>query len=327
VTSRRILILGAAGQVGRELQRSFAGCGEVQACTREQCDLANPAQIREVVRRFGPEVILNAAAYTAVDRAETERDLAIAINAIAPGILAEEAQQLGALLVHYSTDYVFDGAKDGPWQETDQPNPLNHYGATKLAGEQAIIQMNKTEGAPEPALSLPKGPSHLGTGEGPKKPKYLIFRTSWVYGPHGGNFLQTMLRLGRERDRLTVVADQTGAPTTSIAIAEATRTIVDGVLAGTYGTPENWTGLYHMTCTGSTTWFGFASEIFKQAERLQNLRAPQLTPITTDQWPTPAKRPRNSVLDNQKLRQKFGVELPNWQSELSRTLAQITTNH
>lgn len=299
-SARRILILGAAGQVGRELQRSFAGAGEIQASTREQCNLADPEQIRAVVREFGPDVILNAAAYTAVDRAETEREQATAINAVAPGILAEEARECGALLVHYSTDYVFDGTKAGPWLETDEPNPLSHYGATKLAGEQAIARVGG---------------------------RYLIFRTSWVYGPHGSNFLLTMLRLGRERERLTVVDDQTGAPTTSAAIAGATCAVVEGVQAGRYGTREDWAGLYQMTCGGSTTWFGFASEIFARADSRLGLKAPKLVPIATAQWPTPATRPRNSVLDNCKLQKMFGVELPDWRPELERAMAKMAANH
>jgi dTDP-4-dehydrorhamnose reductase len=289
----RIVILGATGQVGRELQRSFAGCGDVLACDRSQLDLADADKLRAAIRDAEPDIILNAAAYTAVDRAESEKDLATAINAVAPGVLAEEARRRDALLVHYSTDYVFDGSKRTPWTETDGPNPLNHYGASKLAGEEAIAQVGG---------------------------KYLVLRTSWVYGPHGNNFLLTMLRLGRERDRLTIVDDQTGSPTTSMALADATRKLVDGVLAGSFGDVKDWAGLYHMTCAGSTTWFGFAREIFARAEGRVAQHGPELVPISTDAWPTPAKRPGHSVLSNEKLRHRFDLQLPDWTDELDRTI-------
>lgn len=289
----RILILGANGQVGFELQRSFAGTGEILAWDRNGCDIADADQLRARVREAAPEIILNAAAYTAVDRAETEKGLATAINGVAPGILAEEALRLNALLVHYSTDYVFDGSKGSSWIEADEPHPLNHYGASKLEGERAIAQVGG---------------------------RYLIFRTSWVYGARGNNFFATMLRLGRERDRLTVVDDQTGAPTTSTALADATRTIVEGALADEFGSASEWAGVYHMTCAGATTWCGFAREIFALAEELLGRRMPEVAPISSDDWPTPAKRPRNSVLSNEKLERRFGVRLPSWQSELKRTL-------
>jgi dTDP-4-dehydrorhamnose reductase len=289
----RILIVGAAGQVGRELQRSFAGMGELLCYDRQEFDMADPDQVRAIVNDTNPDLILNAGAYTAVDRAETEQETATAINATAPRVLAEEARRRDILLVHYSTDYVFDGSKHAPWLETDQPAPLNHYGASKLAGEQSLAEIGG---------------------------KYLTFRTSWVYGPHGNNFLLTMLRLGGERDHLSIVDDQIGAPTTSVALADATRTIVEGALAGDFGTVEQWAGLYHMTCGGSTSWCGFAREIFALAEARKGQRKPQVDPISTDAWPTPAKRPRNSVLSNEKLRVRFGVQLGDWKSELDRTL-------
>ena len=285
----RILIVGAAGQVGVELQRSFAGFGSVVAVDLETVDLANEEQTRALVRRIRPDVILNAAAYTAVDRAESQRDLAMAINATAPRVLAEEALPLNALLVHYSTDYVFNGEKEQPWFESDEPNPLNFYGVSKLAGEQAVQQAGG---------------------------RFLIFRTSWVYGPHGNNFLLTMLRLGRERDRLAIVDDQFGGPTTSIELANATRTITEGVLAGEFGSTEEWAGLYHMTCGGSTTWFGFAKAIFAGAAKRLNVKPPELAPQATKDYPTPAKRPRNSVLSNEKLYDTFGVRLASWQKAL-----------
>jgi dTDP-4-dehydrorhamnose reductase len=294
--SPRILIIGGPGQLGIELQRSFAGTGPLVAVDREVVDLAVPEQIREIVRRVQPTVILNAAAYTAVDRAESEPELAAAINARAPRILAEEARELKALLVHYSTDYVFDGSKQEPWTEEDAPNPLNAYGAGKLAGEEAVRQVGG---------------------------RYLIFRTSWVYGPHGKNFLLTMLRLGRERDLLKVVDDQFGAPTTSIELARATRTIVDGVLAGNFGAVDEWAGLYHMSCGGSTTWCGFAKAIFARAGQLLNGRMPEVKPIPASDYPTPALRPRNSVLANAKLNARFGVQLAPWESALDEVLAAL----
>jgi dTDP-4-dehydrorhamnose reductase len=289
----RILIVGNAGQLGRELERVFAGFGPIVAVDRESVDLADPDQTRALVRRAAPEVILNAAAYTAVDRAESEMALAHAINALAPRVLAEEAVERNALLVHYSTDYVFDGSKHEPWTETDAPHPLNVYGACKLAGEQAIQN---------------------------SQAKHLIFRTSWVYGPHGNNFLLTMLRLARERDRLSIVNDQSGAPTTSIELARATHAIVTGVLAGRFGPPREWFGLYHMTCAGSVSWFGFAQAIFARASTLLGIKSPELTPIATKDYPTPAARPRNSVLSNAKLHARFGVQLPSWDSALEEVL-------
>jgi dTDP-4-dehydrorhamnose reductase len=289
----RILILGNAGQLGRELESIFAGIGPIVAVDRESVDLADADQTRALVRRAAPNLILNAAAYTAVDRAESERELAYAINEQAPRVLAEEALERNALFVHYSTDYVFDGSKPEPWIETDAPNPLNVYGASKLAGEQAV--------------------ENIGG-------KYLIFRTSWVYGPHGNNFLLTMLRLARERDRLSIVDDQVGAPTTSIALARATHAIVTGILAGRFGAPQDWAGLYHMTCAGAVSWFGFAQAIFARAAALLGVKAPELTPIATKDYPTPAARPRNSVLSNAKLHAHFGVELPPWESALDETL-------
>jgi dTDP-4-dehydrorhamnose reductase len=292
----RVLIVGNAGQVGVELQRSFAGFGEIIGVDRESVDLADANQVRALVRRVEPAIILNAAAYTAVDRAESETELAMAINAEAPRIMAEEALRTHALLVHYSTDYVFDGAKQGPWTEQDTPDPLNAYGATKLDGEEAILQ----------------------TGG-----KVLIFRTSWVYGPHGSNFLLTMLRLARQRDVLSIVGDQIGSPTTSIELARATQEIVSGVLAGKFGTTEDWAGLYHMTCSGSTSWCGFAQAIFARAGKLLDGKVPVVTPITSAEYPTPAKRPQNSVLSNAKLDARFGVRLASWEAALDTVIESL----
>ena len=293
-----ILIIGAAGQVGVELKRSFAGFGQIVTADQESVDLADVKQTRALVRRVQPHVILNAAAYTAVDRAESQRELAMAINATAPRILAEEASRLDALLVHYSTDYVFNGEKQQPWVETDKPGPLNVYGESKLAGELAIQQVGG---------------------------RSLIFRTSWVYGPHGNYYLLTMLGLGRERDRLSIVDDQFGSPTTSIELANATRTVTEGVLAGKFGAPQEWAGLYHMTCADSTTWFGFAKAIFAAAESRLQAKPPELTPLATKDYPTPAQRPRNSVLSNEKLRERFGVRLAPWRTALDDVLRVLSS--
>ncbi len=263
---------------------------------RESVDLADPDQTRDLVRRAAPDVILNAAAYTAVDRAESEMALAHAINALAPRVLAEEAAERNALLVHYSTDYVFDGGKQEPWTEADAPAPLSVYGASKLAGEQAIQN---------------------------SRARHLIFRTSWIYGPHGNNFLLTMLRLAAERDSLSIVDDQFGAPTTSIELARVTHAIVTGVLAGRFGAAADWSGLYHMTCAGSVSWFGFAQAIFARASEQLGVKAPELIPIGTKDYPTPAARPRNSVLSNAKLHARFGVQLPTWQSALDEVIARL----
>src|ERR1700761_1245299 len=265
--AQKILILGAGGQVGTELQRSFANAGEVIALSRETADLSRPEELRSLIRQLHPDVILNAAAYTAVDRAESEPELALTINGEAPRILAEEAASLNALLVHYSTDYVFDGSKRSPWEEADETNPLNVYGRTKLAGERAIQEVGG---------------------------RYLIFRTSWVYGPHGRNFLLTMLKLGRERDQLRIVDDQFGAPTSSSAIADATRKSVDPALSGTVGTGAQWSGIYHLTCGGETTWCRFAQAIF--AQQHASYKSPEVVAISSSEFPTAAVRPKNSVL-------------------------------
>lgn len=289
----RILIVGNAGQLGRELEMFFAGVGPIVAVDRESVDLADADQTRALVRRAEPDIILNAAAYTAVDRAESEPDIAHAINAEAPRVLAEEALQRRAIFVHYSTDYIFDGAKPEPWVETDPPHPLNVYGASKLAGEKAVEKVGGS---------------------------YLIFRTSWVYGPHGNNFLLTMLRLARERDRLSIVDDQVGAPTTSIELARATHQIVSGILAGRFGSESEWRGLYHMTSGGSVSWFGFAQAIFARAHALLGSKTPQLMPIPTTEYPTPAARPRNSVLSNARILAQFAVQLSPWPQALEEVL-------
>ncbi len=271
----RILLTGANGQVGWELRQTLALVGEVVAVNRAQLDLEDAARIAAVVREAKPDAIVNAAAYTAVDKAESERDAAFAANAVAPGTLAEEAKKSGALLVHYSTDYVFDGTKAAPYAEDDAPRPINVYGESKLAGERAIAASGC---------------------------RYLILRTSWVYGPRGSNFMLTMLRLAKERPELRVVDDQTGAPTSSLAIARATAQLL----------PRGAEGLLHMTASGATTWCGFARAILKQA----GIGTPVL-PISTADYPTPARRPRNSRLDCARLREDAGVALASWEEQLA----------
>ena len=295
----RVLIVGAAGQVGVELQRSFADFGDITAVDRVDFDLGDERETRDLVNRVDPDILLNAAAYTAVDRAESEPEIAAAINARAPRILAEEAKRRNAIFVHYSTDYVFDGEKQGPWTEQDVPDPQNVYGVTKLAGERAIEEVGG---------------------------KWLTFRTSWVYGPHGANFLLTMLRLARQREQLSIVDDQHGAPTTSIELANATRVIVEGAMAGRFGATEDWAGLYHMTCGGTTSWCGFAQAIFARAGGLLGGKVPEVTPIPSKDYPVPAKRPSNSVLSNNLLQQRFGVQLDPWQTALDAVVRVLSAN-
>ena len=295
----RILITGKNGQVGFELLNSLAGQGQVVAVGREQMDLSQPDSIRCVVRDIAPDLIINAAAYTAVDQAESEPELALAINGIAPGVLAEEAKRLCAVLIHYSTDYVFDGGKGMPYTEDDAPSPINVYGRTKLAGEQAVQ-----------AVDVP----------------HLILRTSWVYGARGKNFLLTILRLARERDKLSIVDDQIGAPTWSRAIAEGTKDILKRLGYGQPGfgdTCAERSGIYNLSAAGQTSWHGFAAAILAQAERARPgesafaiERTPVLMPITTEQYPLPARRPRYSVLASAKLQRVFGVTLPDWKTSL-----------
>jgi len=293
----RVLVTGADGQLGRALRSAIGASAEVIACNRSALDLSAPEQIRNKIRELAPDVILNAGAYTAVDRAESEQGLAMEINGRAPGVLAEEAARAGALLIHYSTDYVFDGSKTGPWVENDTTNPLNVYGATKLAGEEAIRQVGG---------------------------RYLILRTSWVYAPEGKNFVLTMLRLGRERDSLNVVNDQVGAPTTAAELASATDTIVTGILEDRFGKScDEWAGTYHMTCGGGVSWCGFARAIFGRASGLLGGKTPSVNPIATSEYPTPANRPLNSVLSSEKLHLRFGVQLASWESALEEVIAEI----
>lgn len=275
----RILLTGATGQVGWELRKTLAPLGEVRVFDRFGLDLADAPVLVATVRALQPDVVVNAAAYTAVDKAEAERDLAFAVNATAPRVLAEEARRIGALLVHYSTDYVFDGEKADPYVEEDATRPINAYGASKLAGEQAILASGC---------------------------RHLILRTSWVYGPRGKNFYLTMLRLARERPELKVVDDQVGAPTSSLEIARATATLL----------AKGSQGLYHMSAAGETTWCGFARAILERAGS-----ATPVVAIRTAEYPTPAKRPRNSRLDCSKLRAEHGVSLARWDEALAEVAA------
>jgi dTDP-4-dehydrorhamnose reductase len=286
-----ILLLGANGQVGWELRRALAPLGAVRALERAEADLADSDALTRAVRETAPSLIVNAAAYTAVDRAEQDEALAQAINADAPGTLAEEAKRLGIALVHYSTDYVFDGAGDRPAREDDPVAPLNAYGRTKLAGEAAIRD---------------SGCAHL------------ILRTSWVYSMRGANFLLTVRRLAGELEEMRIVADQVGAPTWARGIAGATALVLArcGAPAET-GILAEKGGLYHLTASGETTWHGFAEAIVEWLRATgQPVRCKQVHPIPTSDYPTPAKRPANSLLDCTKLRETFGMAIPDWRDQL-----------
>jgi dTDP-4-dehydrorhamnose reductase len=285
----RILISGQHGQVSRELQRRLGGIGELIVPGRDQLDLALPDQIRQQVQHVRPDLIINAAAYTAVDLAESEPETAFAVNAVAPGIFAEEALMLGIPLIHYSTDYVFDGMKAGLYNESDMPNPLGVYGRSKLAGEQAITDVQG---------------------------QHLILRTSWIYSTQGRNFLLTMQRLLQENPEVRVVADQIGAPTWAGTIANSTFSLIKRWQAGDVAT---W-GTYHLTAQGQTSWFGFAQAIV-EALRQQGKPCAKLLPILSSDYPTPAARPLNSCLDCSRLQLDWGVRQPDWQTALRECLA------
>lgn len=284
---RTILLTGVNGQVGFELARTLQGLGNVVAFDRNGLDLSDLDKLRRVVRGVKPALIINPAAYTAVDKAETDFEASMRLNAEAPGVLAEEAKRLGAALVHYSTDYVFDGTKDGAYIESDTVNPQNVYGKSKLAGERAIAA---------------SGCAHL------------IFRTSWVYGTRGKNFLLTMLRLGAERDHLSVVADQIGAPTWANTIASLSANVLAQATA--LDEREWWqqhSGVYHLTAAGSTSWHGFAEAIFDFSDLAKK---PVVQPISAASYPTPAARPSNSCMSNEKLAATFGLRAPEWREAL-----------
>jgi dTDP-4-dehydrorhamnose reductase len=293
----KILVFGRVGQVGWELRHKLACLGEVTAIDYPEIDFSRLDSIRTTVRAADPTVIINAAAYTAVDKAESDPDLAMAINGTAPGVIAEEAKRLNSLLVHYSTDYVFDGTKQEPYVETNAPNPINVYGKTKLAGDEAIQSVG---------------------GD------YLILRTSWVYGARGSNFLLTMLRLAQERAELQIVDDQIGAPTSSECIAQATANLLAQLLAPAGRGLDGRSGIYNLTSTGETTWFGFAKALLTRSSGTFGFTVPNLIPIKTSEFPRPAKRPANSCLSCDRLKQTFGVTLPPWEHALFLVLETLT---
>jgi dTDP-4-dehydrorhamnose reductase len=297
----RILLFGANGQVGHELRRSLAPLGELVCTTRsgklpdgagcEVADFDAPATLPVLIERIAPDLVVNAAAYTAVDRAEDDRDAAFRANAEAPGAIADACARRNTVLVHYSTDYVFDGTATRPYREDDPTCPLGVYGASKLAGEQAI----QASGA-----------------------RHLIFRTAWVYAAHGNNFLRTMLRLAADRDELRVVADQVGTPTSAALIADVTAVAIPGL--------SGRSGVWHLTARGSCSWHGFAEAIFARAQASGLVaRAPTVVPITTADYPTQARRPAYSCLDTTKLRRDFALDLPEWDAGLARVLAGMTS--
>jgi len=290
--TQRILLIGADGQVGWELQRALSPLGEVIALGRDRLDLAQMDRIRPCLAEIHPTLIVNAAAYTAVDKAEEEPERARAINGEAPGVLAEAARQQGAAFIHYSTDYVFDGKSPSPYCETDTPRPLSVYGQTKLVGEQAIATVGGT---------------------------YLILRTSWIYGVRGRNFLLTMQRLAQERETLRVVDDQWGAPTWSRLIAEGTAQIIAQARGQVMDYISQYAGLYHLSCGGEISWYGFAQAILNDLNSTATPIA-RLEPISTLDYPTPAQRPAFSCLDNTRVRDTFGLQLPNWKAALELAL-------
>lgn len=294
----KILLFGCNGQVGSELQKTLPALGDVVALdvdSAEHCgDFTKPDDIAGTIRRIRPDVIVNAAAYTAVDRAESEAELAFLVNAETPAVLAREAERIGAWLIHYSTDYVFDGSGERPWQESDAPNPLNVYGASKLEGERNIAA----------ACS-----------------RYVILRTSWVYAAQGGNFARTMLRLAQERDSLSVVDDQIGAPTGARLLAALTAQIIPRVM-------ENpaLAGLYHAVAAGETSWYGYARFVIECAKKRGTairVRDENIHAVGTDQFPLPARRPANSRLDTGKLRAAFGIELPDWKTGVAELIESL----
>jgi len=294
----RILLLGRDGQVGWELQRSLAPLGVVIALSRAEADLEKTETLGDIIRKNAPDLIVNAAAYTAVDKAASEPDLAATVNSRAVYVLAEEAKKLGALLVHYSTDYVFDGSKPGSYTEDDAPNPISVYGRTKLEGDRAI----QASGC-----------------------RHLIFRTSWVYAARGGNFVKTILRLARERDELKIVADQVGAPTSAELIADVTALCVGYVTH----CPERFAGtdgIYNLVASGETSWHNYAQFVVENAARLGlllKLAPGSIRPIATSEYPLPAKRPANSRLATAKLNRVFGIEFPHWHIHLKRLLEEL----
>ena len=293
-----ILLFGKNGQVGWELNRSLQMIGDVTAVGRKEADFSNPQNIRRVVRKIRPEIMVNAAAYTAVDKAEEDEERAEMVNGVVPGVLAEEARKLNALLVHYSTDYVFDGANHAPYKEQDITAPLNTYGRTKLKGEIGI----KTAGC-----------------------DYLIFRTSWVYSSRGGNFLRKLLSLLRERDQVAVVSDQTGSPTSARVIAEATLLCLRRACVQRNDRDFS-SNLYHLAASGYTSWYGYACEILRLARECSNesFKSASIKKVTSKEYPTRAKRPLSSCLSTEKLSKDYDIRLPNWKKSLELCIEEIS---
>ncbi|MDE2599481.1 MAG: dTDP-4-dehydrorhamnose reductase [Rhodocyclaceae bacterium] len=293
----RILLIGKNGQLGWELQRSLASLGELVALGSAECNLADADAIRATIREVRPRLIVNAAAYTAVDRAESEVEQAMAVNARAPGVIGEEAARIGAWVIHYSTDYVFDGKAEQPYAETDATNPLNVYGRSKLAGEQALQAVLE---------------------------RHLILRTSWVLGAHGGNFARTVLRLAAERSSLNVVADQWGSPTSAALLADSTAQLVRQ--ANMEGEGNFPFGLYHLTAAGETNWCDYARFVVAAAEiagKHLRLGPSDIMPIPSAEYPLPAARPANSRLNTEKFRTTFGLPLPHWEDGVRQVLMQV----
>ena len=289
----KILLTGKTGQVGWELNRSLSKLATVFAMGRDQMDLSKPETLRPVIQEIRPNIIINAAAYTAVDKAESEPELAMTINGVAPGVIAEEAKTVGAAMIHYSTDYVFDGEATSPYEEEDPTNPISIYGKSKLAGEQTVIQAD-----------IP----------------HIIIRTGWVYSLRGSNFLLTMQKLAQAKHQIKVVDDQIGGPTWSRTIAESTVRILEPRLKGdAIKSPIfSHSGVFHMTCGGKTNWFGFANKILELSNLLEGT---EVIPIPTIEYPTPAIRPKYSILSNKKLQQTFHHEMPQWQEALRECLS------
>ena len=294
----KILLFGKNGQVGWELNRSLLPLGEIVALGRDEADFSKPESLRKIMREIQPNVIVNAAAYTAVDKAESEEDLATTINGDAPGVLAEESLRAKALLIHYSTDYVFDGTKSDPYTEDDVPNPINAYGRSKLAGELAIQSSGSD---------------------------YLIFRTSWVYASRGHNFLLTMLKLAKEREVLSIVSDQTGSPTSARLISDTTALCLKQAISKRHSSLFA-SGIYHLTTSGSTSWYGFCDEIINvAAASLEGqLKVKNINAITTKNYPTPANRPMNSRLLLSKLESAYQITMPDWKNAIELCVEELT---
>lgn len=296
---KRILLLGKNGQVGYALQRALPRSVVVISHDRTTCDLSSPDQLRRTIRETRPDVVINAAAYTAVDRAETDLAACFQINTIAPAAIAEEAQRLNALLIHYSTDYVFDGRKTSSYVEDDAPNPLNAYGRSKLEGDQAVVAAGG---------------------------RHIILRVAWVYSATGKNFAKTILRLAAERDELRIVSDQHGTPTSADHIAAATASIVDQIVNSRRPETSHPNGVYHLAPKGVTSWHGFASELISVAQQCgitMRTEINRIAPIAAKEYPTPAQRPSNSMLETAKLQREFGFNPPDWREGLRTVVAEL----